>query len=186
MQDKITDLERRSWRNNLLIFGLPENTESTDMATYIERLLKKELEIPEGTKLQIQRAHRVLNKKPPPDITPRSIIVNVLEYEMKEAILKKAWQKKILINKKRILFDHDFPSEVVLKRKAYPGIKKILKEKGIRFQTPLTRIRIHWSSGARIYETVREAALDMKERGYEVDVQDEDAGAELQTAAGWH
>ncbi|KAK1894503.1 putative lipid kinase YegS-like [Dissostichus eleginoides] len=46
----------------------------------------------------------------------------------------------------------------------------MLKEKGIGFQTPLTKIRIHWNTGVKTYENAREAAQDMKERGHTVDV----------------
>lgn len=89
-------------------------------------------------------------------------------------ILKKAWKTKILMGNKQIYFDHDYPAEVVQKRKAYNGIKKVLKENGIRFQTPLTRIRIHWNSGIKMYHSAREASLDMKERGYGVDPSGDD------------
>lgn len=70
-------------------------------------------------------------------------------------IFKKAWQKKILVNNKRIWLDHDYSTEVVQKRKTYNDIKK-------KLQTPLKKIKIHWSSGVHTYETAREAALDMR------------------------
>ena len=70
-------------------------------------------------------------------------------------ILKKAWQKKIALEGRQLIFDHDYATEVVQKRKAYIGIKKALKEKGIRFQTPLTKMRIHWDSGPKLYETAQ-------------------------------
>ena len=44
MQEKITDLEGRSRRNNIRIFGLPEDTEGSSAAIYLEQLLKAELE----------------------------------------------------------------------------------------------------------------------------------------------
>lgn len=75
---------------------------------------------------------------------------------------------------KQVFFDHDYPNEIVQKRKTYMGIKKVLKEKGIRFQTPLTKIRIHWNNGVRTYGSAREAARDMEERGYTVDMPGED------------
>lgn len=50
----------------------------------------------------------------------------------------------------------------MIRHRAYKEIKKALKEKGIQFQTPLARIRIHWSSGTRTYESVREAALGIE------------------------
>ena len=66
MQDKLTDLEARSRRNNVRIFGLPEDTEGASVAEYLGKLLKKELKLPDGTNLQIQRAHRALTRKPNP------------------------------------------------------------------------------------------------------------------------
>lgn len=47
MQEKITDLEGRSRRNNIQIFGLPEDTEGSPIIKYAEQLLKTELELPE-------------------------------------------------------------------------------------------------------------------------------------------
>lgn len=52
--------------------------------------------------------------------------------------------------------------ELLKSDRAYKEIKKGLKENEIRFQTPLARIRIHWNSGTRIYESAREAALDLR------------------------
>lgn len=169
IQEKVTDLEGRSRRNNIRIFGLPEDTEESSTSKYVEQLLKTKLQLSEDEELHIQQAHRALAPKPNANAAPRSIIVNFLKFETKEMILKKAWKTKILMGNKQIYFDHDYPAEVVQKRKTYNGIKKVLKENGIRFQTPLTRIRIHWSSGIKMYHSAREASLDMKERGYGVD-----------------
>jgi hypothetical protein len=35
-----------------------------------------------------------------------------------------------------VFFDHDYAGEILKRRKEYTPIKKALKEKGIRFQTP--------------------------------------------------
>lgn len=45
------------------------------------------------------------------------------------------------------------------------GIKKALKAKGIRFQTPYTSMRVHWDTGVRTYSSAREAWLELKRRG---------------------
>lgn len=58
---------------------------------------------------------------------------------MEEMILKKAWLKQI--DGKPIFFNHNYANKVVQKCKAYAELKKVLKEKGIKFQTPLTRIK---------------------------------------------
>lgn len=172
LKEKLTDLEGRSRRNNVRIFGVPEGAEGNSVPHYVENLLRRELALPGETHLLIQRAHRATVGKPGPGASPRSIIVNFLQFDTKEMILKKAWQKRIKIDGKPIFFDHDYANEVVQKRKAYAEIKKVLKEKGIRFQTPLTRIKIHWSDGPKTYNSAREAAREMEKRGIVVRMRD--------------
>lgn len=165
LQDKLTDQEGRNRRNNIRIFGLKEGTEGSSVAQFIEQLLKQELPLPINMVLQIQWAHRALMPKPDADKPPRSIVVNFLQYTVKETVLKEAWKKKIHYQNQPLFFDHDYVAEVIRKRKEYNGIKKALKEKGIRFQTPLTKIRIHWETGPRTYESAQEAAEELHRRG---------------------
>ncbi|KAJ4947855.1 hypothetical protein JOQ06_009886 [Pogonophryne albipinna] len=86
--------------------------------------------------------------------------------------LKKAWEKKILMEGRRLSFNHDYATEVVLKRKAYVGIKRVLKEKNIRFQTPLDSMRIHWDSGTGTYDSAPDAAQELRRRGFSVEIPD--------------
>lgn len=90
LQEKVTDLEWRSRRNNIRVWGVPEGTEKDSTHEFIECLFREEL---------------TQNKN------PRAIIVNLLQYQQKEDILKKAWQTKIKIEGKRVTFDHDEASE---------------------------------------------------------------------------
>lgn len=68
-----------------------------------------------------------------------------------------AWKKnkKVQLNNKTLYFDHDYTAEVVKKRKEYNGIKKALKVKGVRFQTPYVNMRIHWETGADFITVLR-------------------------------
>ncbi|KAK7910453.1 hypothetical protein WMY93_015137 [Mugilogobius chulae] len=91
LQAKVTDLESRSLRNNVRIFGLPEGVEENSVPRFIESYLTEQLQLPEGSNLKIQRAHRSLTSKPPPEAPPRAIIVNFLEYSTKEMVLREAW-----------------------------------------------------------------------------------------------
>ncbi len=50
------------------------------------------------------------------------------------------------------------------------GIKRLLKEKGIRFQTPLDKMRIHWDLGTCTYESAQDAAQELRKRGYSVEM----------------
>ncbi|KAK1906799.1 LINE-1 type transposase domain containing protein 1 [Dissostichus eleginoides] len=116
VQGKLVDLEGRSRRNNMCI-RVPEEKEGNSMSDFVDQLLKTELALPD-TNLQIQRAHRAVARKPEKNAPPRSIVVNFLEFTTKEMVLKKAWEKKILMEGRRLSFDLDYATEVVLKRKA--------------------------------------------------------------------
>lgn len=176
LQDRLTDQEGRNRRSNVRIFGLKEGVEGSSALQFIEQLLKTELSLPAETDLQIQRAHRALTQKPNSDKPPRSLVVNFLQYTTKEKILKEAWKKKIQYQNQPLFFDHDYATEIVQKRKEYVGIKRALKEKGIRFQTPLAKIRIHWENGPRTYDSAQEAAEELNRRGLQVETPGKGAG----------
>ena len=133
------------------------------MPDFVEQLLKSELALTVDNRLQIQCAHRTLARKPEGNQPPRSIVVNSLEFNTKESVLKKAWGKKIMIEGRRLSFDHDYATEVIQK---HTGIKRLLKEKGICFQTPLDKMRIRWDSGTRTHENAQE----LRKRGYSVKI----------------
>lgn len=63
LQQKLTDLESRSRRNNIRIFGLAEGEEGNSVIRFISDLLKRELPLPGDLDLKIQRAHRSLAPK---------------------------------------------------------------------------------------------------------------------------
>lgn len=157
LQDRLTDQEGRNRRNNIRIFGLKEGVEGSSASQFIEQLLKTELSLPAETDLQIQWAHRALIQKPDSDKPPRSLVVNFLQYTTK-------YQNRSLF------FDHDYATEIIQKRKEYVGIKRALKERGIHFQTPLAKIRIHWESGPRTYDSSQEAAEELNRRGLQVEI----------------
>lgn len=180
LQDKVTDLESRSRRCNIRIYGVPEDTEGDSMTRYLEQFLTDKFALPADMALQIQRAHRASVQKPAPESPPRSIVVCFQQYIVKEMVLSLAWKKKITIATNLISFDHDYASEVIEKRRAYAEVKKALKEKGIHFQTPFTKIRIHWDTGTETYKDAQEAIAELRMRGIEVAKPKEDSGSRLE------
>lgn len=169
LQAKVTDLEGRSRRNNIRIYGVKEGLEGSSMISFVEDLLKTQLDLG-GVDLQLQRAHRSLAFKPQnEEAPPRSIIVNFLQFSVKELVLKAAWAKELKLQGKRVSFSQDYPTEVMAKRREYVEIKKVLKEHNIRFQTPYpARLRIQWESGTKLYHTAAEARTAMEEMGMTV------------------
>ena len=168
LQDRLLDLQSRQMRNNLRVFNCPESAEEgTNMVDFIGQLFWAELDLPEGTELQIMRAHRALTRKPQDStVPPRSIVINFQRFDTKEMVLRKAWEKEIKVAGRRLGFDHDYPPEVVKMRKEYAPLKRILKQAKISFQSPYTKLRVHWEDGTKIYGSVAEAARDIRARGY--------------------
>ena len=68
----------------------------------------------------------------------------------------------------KIIFYHDYATDVQNKRKEYTPVKKALKERGIRFQTPPTRMRVFRATGTIMYNTATHAAEDLRKRGFTV------------------
>lgn len=111
LQDKLTDLESRTRRNNRRIYGVTEGEEGESVAKFVQDLLRRELHPPGDFNLQIQRAHRSLAQKPAAQ--PRPIIVNFLEFTTKERVLREVWRKKLQLGRKVRSFDHDYVTAIV-------------------------------------------------------------------------
>lgn len=130
-----------------------------------------ELPLPTDMDLKIQQAHRSLLPKPRPEAPSRPLIINCQEFTTKETVLREAWKRgKIQLSNRPLFFVHDYATEIVQKRREYNKIKKCLKAKGIRFQTPYTSMRIHWDSGVRTYTSAHDMGRELQRQGYSVEV----------------
>lgn len=56
------------------------------------------------------------------------------------------------------------------KRREYPPVIKVLKEKGIKFHTPMTKRRVFLSSGivTDTYDNEDQAGDDLREKGFPI------------------
>lgn len=173
LEDKVLDLESRSRRENIRMYGVPEGSEkdSTTMISFVVNLLREGLELNEDMPdLQIERAHRSLGPQPPGGAPPRSIIIKFLSFRTKETILRKAWQGKgFNWQEHHINLDHDYPPLILKKRREYTEIRRVLKENNIQFQTIFpARLRVRYEDGTKTYDTVEEASEDLLRRGFTV------------------
>ncbi|KAI3374166.1 hypothetical protein L3Q82_006026 [Scortum barcoo] len=95
LQHKLNDIESRSRRNNIRIFGVAEGEEGEDsVPEFVEALIRSRLSIPGGMELNIQRTHRSGPHRPTPDKPSRAFIITFQEFTTKEWVLKEAWKKK--------------------------------------------------------------------------------------------
>ncbi|KAK7879618.1 hypothetical protein WMY93_033674 [Mugilogobius chulae] len=133
LQSKMSDLEGRSRRNNVRIYGVPENAEGTSMPRFVENLLMTELgenlDIQRGAELGIERAHRALGPQPPPGAPPP-----LHRHSLSEAHNKGEGSSG--------------------------GLEKA--------DTPLTKMRIHFDTGAVTFSDPSAAAAELEKRGFSV------------------
>uniref|UniRef100_A0AAR2IRW6 L1 transposable element RRM domain-containing protein n=1 Tax=Pygocentrus nattereri TaxID=42514 RepID=A0AAR2IRW6_PYGNA len=172
LQDKVTEMEGHARRNNIRIYGIPEDAEGTSATAFVVNMIKTQLsediDPNWSSDLGIERAHRALAVKPSASAPPRSMVVRFLQFTVKEKILYAAWKKGLSHDNQRVYFDHDYAGAVQKKRREYAPIKKALKEQGIRFRTPMTKMRVHLQDGPVTYHNATQAAEDLRRRGLNV------------------
>lgn len=75
-EERCEEIENRARRNNLRIYGVPENFESGDTIEWVDKFLKELLHLLDDLDLQIERAHRsLLPKTTDLNAPPRSLVV---------------------------------------------------------------------------------------------------------------
>lgn len=98
LEDKLADLESRSRRENVSIYGVPEGTGKDLESAFVETLLKEGLGLDgNGADLQIELAHRCELGPQLENAPPHSIVVRFLSFKIKESLLRKAWQHKGIV-----------------------------------------------------------------------------------------
>lgn len=169
---KTVDLESRARWDSIRIYNVKEGLENNDpsMNVFVERLLRENLSVPPSVDVRVERSHRALTTRPPPEASPRSIIAKFSSYRVKEEVLRLAWQKRgFELSGRTVNLDHDYAPEILQKRRAYAEAKSVLKLKKIRFQTPFpAKLRVFYESGPVLYGSVEEATRDMNKRGLTV------------------
>ena len=169
LTSKCDDTENRLRRNNIRLYGIPEESEKDGMIDFVIHFLRSSVKLPEGLELKVERAHRALGPKPRGAAPPRSIIVCFLDFQVKQTVLQQAWkQRNVQFEGHTIYFDQDYSSEVQRKRKK-------LKEKNIKAQTLYpAQLKISLESGTRVFATLLEAQPTLKDLGVDIALEDRD------------
>lgn len=166
---KTDDLENRLRRNNIRLIGVPEKFESANPTDSFEKWLLtvfgKEILSP---LYAVERAHRVPTRPLPPGAPPRPVLVKLLHYKDRDAILRAARQNPdISINGNKIAFFPDFSAEVQRRRAQFIDVKKRLRS----LQAPYSMLypaglRVVALNGAHFFDSPKDTAswLDQHER----------------------
>lgn len=156
---KLDDLEGRSRRQNIKIAGLQEKVENGRPTEFVEKLLPAvlgEQNFPSGVK--VDRAHRI-GPLPAKGGRPRMLIARIHHFPVKELILKLSRQQSPLqFEGKQISIYPDLTAEVMSQRRNFDGVKKKLKEAGVRYGLLFpARLIVTQGSEKRIFNSVEDA-----------------------------
>ncbi|GAA6090575.1 uncharacterized protein LOC117469232 [Tachysurus ichikawai] len=131
---KAEDLEARSRRCNLRIFGVKEGREAgVPASTFVANLLQKVMGLDEPP--VIDRAHRTL-QQPGNGQPPRAFVIKCHYYREKESILRKAVTSPKLVSENGdiIRVFPDYTQNVARQRAAFGQVRQLLRQcEGIKY-----------------------------------------------------
>uniref|UniRef100_H2ZUV6 L1 transposable element RRM domain-containing protein n=1 Tax=Latimeria chalumnae TaxID=7897 RepID=H2ZUV6_LATCH len=131
---RIEDLENRSRRNNVKIVGFPEGVEGGNPIKFLQSVLPELLDLKHDLPLQIERARHTLGPRPTPGQRPRAFVIKLLCFPTRELLLKAARDKGQLKWKQhRVYLFPDWSRDLQAKRQRFWEVRKLLREKGVRY-----------------------------------------------------
>ncbi|KAJ1118195.1 hypothetical protein NDU88_006390 [Pleurodeles waltl] len=134
LRSKITDLEERSRRDNIRLFGIPENEEGPDVQAFLSSVLPKLTLLTFDPPLEFQRAHRVGPKLPDGASRPRPIIACLLRHSQTRQLLQVARNHgPFRTDKYEIRIAADYSKDNNECRKAFFGSKTRLRQLEMKY-----------------------------------------------------
>lgn len=130
LQAKLTDLEARSRRNNIIIRGIPETVLHNNLIPTIKQIINSLLEESEEMQqITIERAHRALREMQT-SLKPRPVYIKILNYQDVNKIILAAKKKGTLTwNNNKISFAQDLPIQIRQARQLLSPYCRFLIEK---------------------------------------------------------
>lgn len=148
------------------------------MVAFIKKLLPKvltDLLLTEDD-IRIERAHRVPMPKPKDNDPPRSIVIRLVDYVVKEQILQRAWkQRTVKMDDRQVYFDNDYSPELQRKRAQVRYVVKQLKDINIKAKCMYpARLRMTVDSEEKTFQMVMDAAPVLRDLKIQVRVDERD------------
>lgn len=173
---KQDDMENRLRRNNIRVYGIPEEAEGKEMVPFMVEFFRTTLTLKDDVEIKLERAHRAIAPKPKTKASTRSIIVRFLDFSVKQAVLQQAWkQRDITFQGQKVYFDQDYSPDVQRKRKKVREVIKRLREKNIKAQSPYpAQLKVFLDTGVKVFPSLLEAQSFLKELGVTAEIEERD------------
>ncbi|KAJ1200045.1 hypothetical protein NDU88_003874 [Pleurodeles waltl] len=93
LRAKITDLEDRSWRDNVHFLSIPEHKEGSDIKAFLKSVLPELTGLVFSLPLAFQRVHRIGPLHKATSGQPRPIIACFLRHDQSHLVISMAWSQ---------------------------------------------------------------------------------------------
>lgn len=158
---KVDDLENRGRRCNLRLLGIPEGLEQGNPTKFVAGLLHEILGGPNGLEKPplLDRAHRAAAPVPADGGRPRPFIICVHYFHEKELIQRFAREKgRLEFRGKQVFIFPDYSADLNRRRAAFNEVKKMLREKGVRYRLFYpARLQISFNGSTKVFDSPKDA-----------------------------
>lgn len=158
LESKAEDMENRSRRKNLRLFGLPEGAEgSRPLLEFIQDMLPRWLNLNADRSFVLERVHRTL--PPPKPNQHRAVLIRFLQFQDRELVFRSTKQRAITHEGNRLFFAQDLSAETMRRRRAFDATRKVFVERGIfrGFQYNPCKMRILYRGKIHLFSSPKEA-----------------------------
>uniref|UniRef100_H3AF74 L1 transposable element RRM domain-containing protein n=1 Tax=Latimeria chalumnae TaxID=7897 RepID=H3AF74_LATCH len=162
---RIQDLENRSRRNTIRVLGVPEEAEGNGVSgpALLLTILQECLPLEAADSIEVERAHRTLGPRSPPDQQPRPIMARLLCFQDRERILRLARESgELYWRGGKIMIFPDMSRELAAQRKLFTPARHHCMELGLRYalQYPAV-LRVTVNGRQRRFEDPEEAIREL-------------------------
>lgn len=158
LEAKVDDLENRSRRKNLRLFGLREGAEgSRPLMDFIKDMLPRWTDTTPDTPFSLERVHRTLAPAKPNQHRP--VLIRFLKFQDKELVFRSTRRREITYDGVRLFFSEDFSAETMRQRREFNNVKKMFVDKGMYrgFLVQPCKLRILHDKKIYLFSSPKEA-----------------------------
>ncbi|RXN13665.1 LINE-1 type transposase domain-containing 1 [Labeo rohita] len=169
LEAKMEDLENRSRRKNLRLFGLREGAEgSKPLMDFIKDMLPQWLDMTPDTPFSLERVHRTLAPAKPNQ--HRAVLIRFLKFQEKELVFRSTRRREITYDGNRLYFSEDFSAETMRQRREFNNVRKLFADKGMYrgFLIQPCKLRILHDKKIYLFSSPKEAEEFYRSVGYGV------------------
>lgn len=131
----IEDLDNRGRRHNIRVRGVPENNDPGLLQQTVSNIFNELIDRPADSPIEMERIHRALRPQPRDNEPPRDVICCIVNFPLKEEILRKAREKGWIIhNGTEIKLFRDLSQITLQNRRALRPLLEALRSRNIQYR----------------------------------------------------